>query len=107
MLLFIITVVAVMTGFRLSIAVPTALDFESAVAFNDFPGADAYPQLAEIAQIPHMIYTEENMRIYNYLLATFNEYKSSAVVPMEVWEYDTTYEYPQIFVYFPGTTNNT
>ncbi|KAJ3068262.1 hypothetical protein HDU98_008593 [Podochytrium sp. JEL0797] len=107
MLLFIITVLAIMTGFRISNEVATPLDFQAAVAANDFPGADAYTQLENIAQIPHMIYTEENMRIYSYLIDAFSEYKSTAVVPMEVWEFDSTLEYPQLFVYFPGTTNNT
>ncbi|KAJ3063381.1 Endoplasmic reticulum metallopeptidase 1 [Podochytrium sp. JEL0797] len=107
MVLFVLVVALVMAGFRMSNEAAVPLDFQTAVSTSGFPGADAYSMLKEIAQIPHPIYSAENIRIYNLLLITLNEYKNASVVPMEVMEFDTTLDHPQLFAYFPGTTNST
>ncbi|KAJ3066482.1 hypothetical protein HDU98_010190 [Podochytrium sp. JEL0797] len=100
-------------GFRATRPAVPALDFPTAMATNDFPGLDAYSQLQNIAQIPHPMYSAENIRIYNFLVATVNAYRSNSSVPMSVIElgggsqFSANNAIQQLMVFFPGTTSST
>ncbi|ORY44313.1 Zn-dependent exopeptidase [Rhizoclosmatium globosum] len=107
MVVFAVVVTALFIVFRAAAPGIVALSFEQAITVRDFPALEAYSQLNQIAVKPHPFNSTENVRIYHYLLDTLNGYKNSSKADMQVLEFDSTLSFPQLLVYFPGTTNAT